>query len=69
MEKVQHKKCTTTRKKCNMKTVHKKDNMKAVQHEKRCDMKRVQHEKVLHGKSATRNEYNTKKVLLKNSTA
>ena len=61
MGKVQHKACST-RKECNMKRVHKRYNIKTVQHEKRCDMKRVQHEK-----SATRNEYNTIKKLLKNS--
>ena len=59
IEKVQLGKCTT-QKTCNMKRVHKRYNIKTVQHEKRCDMKRVQN-----GKGATTNEYNTKKVLLK----
>ena len=59
MEKVQHEKCTT-KKKCNMKRVHKRYNMKTVQHEKRCDMKKVHHRK-----SSTQNEYNTKKCYLK----
>ena len=54
MEKVQHEKCTT-KKKCNMKRVHKRYNMKTVQHEKRCDMKRVQNEK-----SATQKKCNAK---------
>ena len=67
LKKVQHEvqvelgKCTA-QKTFNMKRVHKRYNIKTVQHEERCDMKRVQH-----GKSATKNEHNTKKVLLKNS--
>ena len=56
MGKVQHKACST-RKECNMKRVHKRYNIKTVQHEKRCDMKRVQHEK-----SATQKKCNTKRV-------
>ena len=50
MEIGQHEKCTT-RRKCNMKRVHKRNNMKTMEHRK----------------GATRNKYNTKKVLLKNS--
>ena len=50
MEIAQHEKCTT-RRKCNMKRMHKRNNIKRMEHRK----------------GATRNEYNTKKVLLKNS--
>ena len=57
-------------KKFNMKRVHKRYNMKTVQHEKRCNMKRVQHEKKsATRKSATQNECNMKRVQHKKGAA
>ena len=45
-------------------TVHHENrlNIERVEYEKRCNMKRVQYVKLQLGKSATRNECNTKKV-------